>query len=44
MMDAGVGAEPNFSTDASKPMKVAQTMAKKSLTRMRSEMMGKSGK
>ena len=44
MMDAGVGAEPNFSTDAAKPMKVAQTMAKKSLAKMRSDMMGKSGK
>ena len=44
MMDAGVGAEPNFSTDAAKPMKVAQTMAKKSLAKMRSDMMSKSGK
>jgi hypothetical protein len=43
MMDAGVGAEPNFSTDAGKPMKVAQSMAKKSLARMRSEMLGKTG-
>ena len=44
MMDAGVGAEPNFSTNASKPMQAAQTMAKKSLARMRSDMMAKSGK
>jgi len=43
MKDAGVGAEPNFSTDATKPMKVAQSMAKKSLSRMRSEMLGKTG-
>ena len=41
MMDAGVGAEPNFATDATKPMKVAQSMAKKSLARMRNEMLGK---
>jgi hypothetical protein len=40
-MDAGVGAQPNFATDMTKPMKVAQTLAKKSLGRMRNEMMGK---
>jgi hypothetical protein len=40
-MDAGVGAQPNFATDMTKPMKVAQTLAKNSLSRMRNEMMGK---
>ena len=40
-MDAGVGSQPNFATDMTKPMKVAQTLAKKSLGRMRNEMMGK---
>jgi hypothetical protein len=40
-MDAGVGAQPNFATDMTKPMKVAQSLAKKSLGRMRNEMMGK---
>lgn len=43
-MDAGCGSAPNFATDATKPMQAAQTMAKKSLARMRSEMMAKSGK
>jgi hypothetical protein len=42
-MDAGCGSAPNFATNDSKPMKVAQTMAKKSLSRMRSEMLGKTG-
>jgi len=42
-MDAGVGSQPNFATNDSKPMKVAQTMAKKSLARMRNEMLGKTG-
>jgi hypothetical protein len=40
-MDAGVGSQPNFATDMTKPMKVAQTLAKNSLSRMRNEMMGK---
>jgi hypothetical protein len=40
-MDAGVGSQPNFATDMTKPMKVAQTLAKKTLGRMRNEMMGK---
>jgi hypothetical protein len=44
MMDAGVGAEPNFVTDSAKPMQHAQAIAKKSLAKMRSDMMGKSGK
>jgi hypothetical protein len=44
MMDAGVGAEPNFVTDSAKPMQHAQALAKKSLAKMRSDMMGKSGK
>jgi hypothetical protein len=44
MMDAGVGAEPNFVTDSAKPMQHAQSLAKKSLAKMRSDMMGKSGK
>jgi hypothetical protein len=44
MMDAGCGSAPNFATDATKPMQAAQTMAKKSLARMRSDMMAKSGK
>jgi hypothetical protein len=43
-MDAGCGSAPNFATDATKPMQAAQTMAKKSLARMRSDMMAKSGK
>jgi len=42
-MDAGCGSPPNFATNDAKPMKVAQTMAKKSLARMRSEMLGKTG-
>jgi hypothetical protein len=43
-MDAGCGSAPNFATDATKPMQAAQSMAKKSLARMRSDMMAKSGK
>ena len=43
MMDAGVGSQPDFATNDSKPMKAAQSMAKKSLARMRSEMLGKTG-
>jgi hypothetical protein len=44
MMDAGVGSQPNFVTDSAKPMQHAQAIAKKSLAKMRSDMMGKSGK
>jgi hypothetical protein len=40
-MDAGCGSQPNFATDMTKPMKVAQKLAKNSLGRMRNEMMGK---
>jgi len=40
-MDAGCGSQPNFATDMTKPMKVAQRLAKNSLGRMRNEMMGK---
>jgi hypothetical protein len=43
MMDAGVGSQPDFATDMTKPMKVAQHLAKKSLGRMRNEMLGKTG-
>jgi len=43
MMDAGVGSQPNFATNDAKPMKHAQSMAKKSLARMRNEMLGKTG-
>jgi len=43
-MDAGVGSQPNFATDATKPMQAAQTMAKKSLAKMRSDMMAKKSK
>ena len=42
-MDAGCGSEPNFATNATKPMQQAQSLAKKSLARMRSEMLGKTG-
>ena len=41
MMDAGCGSQPDFATNDSKPMKHAQTLAKKSLGRMRNEMLGK---
>lgn len=44
MMDAGVGSQPNFVTDSAKPMQAAQVMAKKSLAKMRSDMMAKKSK
>jgi hypothetical protein len=40
-MDAGVGSQPDFATNDSKPMKVAKTLAKKTMIRMKSEMLGK---
>jgi hypothetical protein len=44
MMDAGVGSQPNFVTDSAKPMQHAQSLAKKSLAKMRSDMMAKKSK
>jgi hypothetical protein len=44
MMDAGVGSQPNFATDSAKPMQHAQSLAKKSLAKMRSDMMAKKSK
>jgi hypothetical protein len=41
MMDAGCGSQPDFATNDAKPMKHAQSLAKKSLGRMRNEMLGK---
>jgi hypothetical protein len=43
-MDAGVGSQPNFVTDSAKPMQHAQSLAKKSLAKMRSDMMAKKSK
>jgi hypothetical protein len=43
-MDAGVGSQPNFVTDSAKPMQHAQSLAKKSLDKMRSDMMAKKSK
>ena len=40
-MDAGVGSGPNFTKNESKPMTVAKNLAKKSMARMKSEMLGK---
>ena len=40
-MDAGCGSQPDFATSDSKPMTVAKNLAKKSMARMKSEMLGK---
>ena len=40
-MDAGVGSGPNFTKNESKPLTVAKHLAKKSMARMKSEMLGK---
>ena len=40
-MDAGVGSGPNFTKNESKPLTVAKHLAKKSIARMKSEMLGK---
>jgi len=40
-MDAGCGSAPNFATSDSKPMTVAKNLAKKSMKRLKSEMLGK---
>ena len=40
-MDGAVGAQPNFATNDGKAMTVAKNLAKKSMKRLKSEMLGK---
>jgi hypothetical protein len=40
-MDAGVGSPPNFVTDESKPLKVAKELARNTMKKIKTEMLGK---
>jgi hypothetical protein len=40
-MDAGVGSSPNFVTDESKPLKVAKELARNTMKKIKTEMLGK---